>query len=327
MLLSLCIPTYNRAEILDKSLSEITSNEAFDDDVEIVISDNCSTDNTENVAKKYTSRFSNIKYFKNEENLRDKNFWLALNRGTGEYLKLHNDYQKFADDGLKLLKDRLRQYHKKQIFFTSGNITTFKNVKTIECQGLDDFIKYVCTCATFIPTFGIWRENLYLIEEPLEKFELKLMQQDWSYQIVSKLKEFVIVNELTFCDSVRLQRKGYNWFKVHVGNYYEIMLPYVKKGLVSKQTYHKDISNVLHRFKNQLIYTFLYTPCDYQLEKKGSFFVLLKYCYLSPVFWEYIFLFPFFRIWFPLVNPMLKSAVKKNFSKLFYFLKQFKNRK
>ena len=48
-ILSICIPTYNRADILNKSLYILTSNEAFDDQTEVVIVDNCSTDHTPSV--------------------------------------------------------------------------------------------------------------------------------------------------------------------------------------------------------------------------------------------------------------------------------------
>lgn len=41
-ILSICIPTYNRADILNKSLYILTSNEAFDDQTEVVIVDNLS---------------------------------------------------------------------------------------------------------------------------------------------------------------------------------------------------------------------------------------------------------------------------------------------
>lgn len=43
-LLSICIPTYNRAEYLEKSLESIIRQSEFhSDDVDVVISDNCST--------------------------------------------------------------------------------------------------------------------------------------------------------------------------------------------------------------------------------------------------------------------------------------------
>ena len=57
-LLSICIPTYNRAEILDKSLESITKQDIFQktDEVEIIVSDNCSQDNTHNIVHKYIEK-------------------------------------------------------------------------------------------------------------------------------------------------------------------------------------------------------------------------------------------------------------------------------
>ena len=47
ILLSLCIPTYNRVETLTVMLERVVHDPDFDEEVEIVISDNCSTDDTE----------------------------------------------------------------------------------------------------------------------------------------------------------------------------------------------------------------------------------------------------------------------------------------
>ena len=59
-LLSICIPTYNRAEYLVGALENIISDPAFDERVEIVISDNASTDDTENVVGYFIKLYSNI---------------------------------------------------------------------------------------------------------------------------------------------------------------------------------------------------------------------------------------------------------------------------
>ncbi len=96
-LLSICIPTYNRADVLDLVLKNIIENRGFDESIEIVISDNASTDNTFEICKKYIDVFQNIKYFRNGKNVRDENFWLVLNRATGKYRKLQNDYLGFTD--------------------------------------------------------------------------------------------------------------------------------------------------------------------------------------------------------------------------------------
>ena len=67
-LLSICIPTYNRAIYLNKCLSSITENfkkYGFP----IYISDNCSGDNTELIVNNYQQSYSNIIYIKNKSNI------------------------------------------------------------------------------------------------------------------------------------------------------------------------------------------------------------------------------------------------------------------
>ena len=62
-LVSICIPTYNRCKYLESSLKKYIEEPEFQTGlVEIVISDNASTDNTEILCRKYASEYSNIKY-------------------------------------------------------------------------------------------------------------------------------------------------------------------------------------------------------------------------------------------------------------------------
>ena len=59
-LLSICIPTYNRAEYLKKTLESIVWQRDFlSKDVEVVISDNCSTDDTASVVAKFVEKYPN----------------------------------------------------------------------------------------------------------------------------------------------------------------------------------------------------------------------------------------------------------------------------
>lgn len=63
-LLAICIPTYNRADVLDESLGSLMS--IIDDRVKIIVIDNNSTDNTFSIASKYRE---NILYLCNETNI------------------------------------------------------------------------------------------------------------------------------------------------------------------------------------------------------------------------------------------------------------------
>lgn len=91
--LSLCIATFNRAsflaETLDSILPQCTS------ECEIVVSDNASADNTEQVVAECTRRFGRVRYFRQDENKGpDRNYNKAVELATGEYCWL------LADDDL-----------------------------------------------------------------------------------------------------------------------------------------------------------------------------------------------------------------------------------
>ncbi|HCY21253.1 TPA: hypothetical protein DIC40_05395 [Patescibacteria group bacterium] len=69
-LLSICIPTYNREPYLKQLLDSIVSQKAFSEtnDVEIVIDDGPSKDNTQQLVKDYQNKYpGKIRYFRNDK--------------------------------------------------------------------------------------------------------------------------------------------------------------------------------------------------------------------------------------------------------------------
>lgn len=88
--LSICIPTFNRAELLEKTLESIIPQ--IDDECEVVICDNASTDATEEVALRLSSKCGFLRYIKNKDNIGlDRNFDLAVSLSCGEYCWLFPD--------------------------------------------------------------------------------------------------------------------------------------------------------------------------------------------------------------------------------------------
>ncbi|MBQ8098643.1 MAG: glycosyltransferase [Bacteroidaceae bacterium] len=92
VILSLCLPTYNRAQCLRQQFLRMLS---LPDDVlgqiEIIVSDNCSTDDTEAVVQQFKDRIS-FQYLRNETNVGpDANFLQCLNRSRGKYVWLLGD--------------------------------------------------------------------------------------------------------------------------------------------------------------------------------------------------------------------------------------------
>ena len=86
ILLSICIPTFNRCKLLDRLIKSITEQESFNNSIEIIISDNCSTDNTKRIVSKYLLSYNNIRYYRNDENIgMEKNIAKVLSLGNGKF--------------------------------------------------------------------------------------------------------------------------------------------------------------------------------------------------------------------------------------------------
>lgn len=82
--LSICIPTYNRAKYLGETIASIV-NQATEE-VEIVISDNASSDNTTEIVEHYRATFPSIVYYRHSENVgADRNYLKVVELASGEY--------------------------------------------------------------------------------------------------------------------------------------------------------------------------------------------------------------------------------------------------
>ena len=106
--LSICIPTYNRARFIPDAIDSILSQAT--DEVEIVVSDNASTDNTQDIIVEYQKSNKNLKYFRHSENVGpDKNFQKLIELSKGEYCIILGSDDWFENGAitnlLKVLRD------------------------------------------------------------------------------------------------------------------------------------------------------------------------------------------------------------------------------
>lgn len=311
-LLSICIPTYNRARFLRNNLDKLVVLKGFDQDVEIVISDNASTDDTRQVVEEFSARYTNIKYFRNTENIRDRNFPMAIERARGEYVKLQNDNVLFTDDSLSYLKKCVREYkiNKKPLFFTNDFIPGKKGCTTIECHSFDEYVRYAALWVTSISCFGVWQEQWHFVKDVLRYSEMMLSQEDWVFQLLEKFGECIICDERYFEYVDVGHRASYNWFHVHMENYYRIMQPYVEKGLISDQTLKSEKISYLKRYKSFIINIYAY-PKGIRTEFHKSY----DFAGTTRLFWKYFkkvpalyFIIFFYPIWAPYY--FLKRVVK-----------------
>jgi glycosyltransferase involved in cell wall biosynthesis len=125
-LVSICVPTYNRSNLIGELLDSILAQTY--DNYEVIITDNSDNLKTkELIASKYQNE--KIKYFKNEQNLgMGGNTLKAFSHVSGEYLTFT------PDDDIWIDKDKL----KKKISFLSENSNidiVYSNAISIDYNG------------------------------------------------------------------------------------------------------------------------------------------------------------------------------------------------
>jgi glycosyltransferase involved in cell wall biosynthesis len=98
-LLSICIPTYNRAEFLRECLSSIRS-ENLDGRVEVVVSDNASTDNTIGVLKEFQEKLPIRWITQNINQGFDKNFNSVVIEAKAKYCWVLGDDDVVESDSI-----------------------------------------------------------------------------------------------------------------------------------------------------------------------------------------------------------------------------------
>lgn len=89
-LLSVCIPTYNRAETLKGCLERLVP-QAKAYNIPIYISDNASTDHTPQIVAQFQSVYPNIHYSRNVKNLGDVNLMFLMSMPGSRYVWLMGD--------------------------------------------------------------------------------------------------------------------------------------------------------------------------------------------------------------------------------------------
>lgn len=267
-LLSICIPTYNRCEYLKKSLDSIVSQDGFNEEVEIVISDNHSCDDTLIISKQYAKEYNNIKYFRNDENIGDKNHPLSLKRASGILRKISNDTIIYRSGALKYMLDLVRSNlnEKPVVFFLSSGT---KNKEIFECDSIDSFIKYTSYFVTWIKSISFWEEDCHDMVIYEEDQVTRIPHVKFLLYCLNKRKKSVISDkEIMEIQYVTKKNLSYGLYKVFYINFLEILQNYYDNGLISNETIYIVKRDLLLKFFTYWLVEIWWKPNDYLLDKE-----------------------------------------------------------
>src|SRR5437763_494712 len=100
-LLTIAVPTYNRAGCLRELLSGLADQLQNESRVELIISDNASPDETPAVVQEFAARGLRVRYMRNTQNIGpDANFLQCFEQARGKYVWLFSDDDLIVPGGL-----------------------------------------------------------------------------------------------------------------------------------------------------------------------------------------------------------------------------------
>ena len=297
-LLSICIPTYNRALYLSNTLSQLTKEEAFlnSDDIEIIISDNASEDETEEVALSFKRKFGNkIIYYRQEKNIRDRNFAFCLSLSTAKYAKLNNDNLFFKKGELTRFVELLRENGDLNVIVLTnrGN-----GEKPQIYMTFDELLFSVTYLITWIGGLCVRVESFNNLQNPDRYADTNFSQVDIISRLMDTGKALVYPNQIF--DMVNLKNKGgYSIPEVFGFNYINLINKIFISGKISKKTYNYHNKMLLLKHINK----YCFNQDDTQFSRKGYF------KYLFPIFRSKYYFYT------GLIDQLLKFIGKKIYSK------------
>lgn len=245
LLVSLCIPTKGRPENIRTTLQSIVDEAVDPSQVQIVISDNSSDQNTRDVVSEFTEL--NIKYYRSDV-IGFLNSIESLKHGDGALLKLQNDYSSFSKGGLHELVSVARNEieEKPQIIFTGGSIGLKNGL--FRSGKFDEFIRHSEYFGTWSTAYSVWKADLDHLMS-LRNIEINDQFPHTSLLLNTIQKNKYLIHDRIMYNNQTVQRKGgYNIFYIFCVVYPKMLRACIANGSITKSTYKIVVGRMKYKF-------------------------------------------------------------------------------
>jgi len=204
-LLTLAIPTYNRAGCLKELLSILLDELKDEPRVEFIISDNASSDETPSVVQDFVSRGLHVRYIRNAQNIgADANFLQCFEQARGKYVWLFSDDDLIVPGGLAKILIYCEAAEYDLIWVSAYSFGRFNKPRAakarrdaIEISDSRAYVKRIHVLFTFI-TGNIINKDTVLKAGPKEFSSLvgtSLAQLGWTYTALNRFARGLYIRE------------------------------------------------------------------------------------------------------------------------------------
>lgn len=230
-LLSIVIPTYNRAHHLGNNLQSIYNQVSDEDLVEVVVSDNASTDNTQEVAYIYANLYSSFRYSCNEQNIGgDLNIAYVSTLANGSFIKLQGDDDYWLDGALIDFIGILLEHLDCALIHT---LPFHLDNRVYTLEGGDLFLAHTSNNAMQISMNTMKKSVWDQIVDKSKYAYTSINQIYWFYEILILDPKFCIINR-NFYLYAGIFPEGYNVGEVCIKHFLDALHHYEGRTLKSE---------------------------------------------------------------------------------------------
>lgn len=230
-LLSVVIPTYNRAHHLGNNLRSIYNQVCDEDLVEVVVSDNASTDNTQEIGLVYTTLYSSMNYSRNAHNIgADLNIAHVSTLAKGSFIKLQGDDDYWLDGALIDFIGILMNHLDCALIHTNQ----FKSDGQVYClKSGDEFLAHTGNNAVSMSMNTMKRSLWDQIEDKFKYAYTRINQIYWFYEILNLEPKSCIINRNLY-HNAGVAPEGYNVGEVLMKQFLDALEHYEGRPLSSE---------------------------------------------------------------------------------------------
>ncbi len=265
-IISICIPTYNREISLKELIECIINQEGFSEDIEIMIYNDPSSDNTQSMVEWYQKKYSNIRYHRNQVRIgMIPSILDAIQMCRWEYVWLFSDDDLMAKNTIKTMIEVIKEQKpwlilNKMLWFSDKIVVKTKienNKWTINSViGMEELLNFLSTinysmdwylahCSLFCFKKDIYIKNLEILLKEYWPTYIETLNADYLAHVKivylpfwNKEKIVVIAKDLVL---VRWGNISWNYkFKV-TQDYKNLINELHKRYKINKKTYKKMI--------------------------------------------------------------------------------------
>lgn len=240
---SILLPTYNRGKIIKEAIDAVINQDY--PDWELIILDDCSTDNTQEIGKHYVENYDNIRYHRNSVNIMqpgNRNIGLSLAKGeliffieddlvvnkqclallveTYDRLKLQNKVGGVMPRLVSILQDQLKYEGNDPIIFSRFTGEMYINYWVVCNEVKETITTHACTLypKKILIEVGGYPEHVYIGNCYREESDLnfRVLHQGYHFYYQPEAWAFHNVQKFGGCHDFSFLKHEYYKIRNHI---------------------------------------------------------------------------------------------------------------